>query len=82
MALVKAALDREITGSWFLIVDNANGVQLLFGDSGHSDYLPFSSKGSILLTTQDHEVTVGLDARLQNTITVAEMTGLQPYSTF
>jgi hypothetical protein len=80
MALVKAALNREITGSWLLVIDSADGVQLPFGDSGFSDYLPFNSKESILFTTRNHEVTVGLDVPLQNIVTVAEMTRLQPYS--
>jgi len=72
-ALVKSVLNSESTGSWLLIVDNADDVQLLFGDSGLSDYLPFSSKGSILFTTRNHVVTVGLDVPWQNTVIVAEM---------
>jgi len=58
-ALDKASLNRESTGSWFLIVDNADNVQLLFGDSGLSDYLPSSLKWSILFTTRNNDVTVG-----------------------
>ncbi|KAH7124782.1 P-loop containing nucleoside triphosphate hydrolase protein, partial [Dactylonectria macrodidyma] len=59
-ALVKAALTREM-GSWLLVIDNADDMQLLFGDSGISDYLPFNPIGSILFTTRNHEVTVRLD---------------------
>ena len=72
-ALIKDALNRESTGNWLLVVDNADDVQLLFGDSGLSNYLPFSSKGSILFTTRNNEVTVGLDVPRPNTIAVAEM---------
>ena len=68
--LVKTALERESSGSWLLIVDNADDVALLFGDTRLSDYLPFSRKGSILFTTRNHKVAVRLQS---NVIGVAEM---------
>ncbi|KAF9761861.1 hypothetical protein IL306_003650 [Fusarium sp. DS 682] len=71
-ALVNAALSRMI-GSWLLIVDNADDVQLLFGDSGLSDCLPFSPTGSILFTTRNREVTVRLDVSTDETIPIPEM---------
>ncbi|KAH7116305.1 hypothetical protein EDB81DRAFT_892443 [Dactylonectria macrodidyma] len=55
-ALVKTALDSKM-GSWLLIIDNADDMELLFGNNGLSDYLPFNPIGSILFTTRNHEVT-------------------------
>ncbi|KAK0724150.1 hypothetical protein B0H67DRAFT_640719 [Lasiosphaeris hirsuta] len=61
--LVETALSSDSTGSWLLIVDNANDTGLLFGDTALADYLPFSRKGSILFTTRNHEVAVELRIR-------------------
>ncbi|KAF7539124.1 hypothetical protein G7Z17_g12489 [Cylindrodendrum hubeiense] len=44
--LVQATLSREDAGQWLLIVDNADDPELLFGPSGLSKYLPFSSSGA------------------------------------
>ncbi|RYP92365.1 hypothetical protein DL770_001567 [Monosporascus sp. CRB-9-2] len=59
--LVKDALSRESIGSWLLIVDNADDLELLFNDPALADYLPFSRKGSILFTIRNHEAAVRLD---------------------
>ncbi|KAK4109332.1 hypothetical protein N656DRAFT_839255 [Canariomyces notabilis] len=58
-ALVKTALSCESTGSWLLVIDNADDIKL-FGDTDLADYLPFNRKGSILFTTRNHEVAVEL----------------------
>ncbi|KAL6406440.1 putative nacht and wd domain protein [Ilyonectria robusta] len=71
-ALVQAALSCKM-GSWLLIIDNADDMELLFSDNGLSDYLPFNPTGSILFTTRNHEVTGGLDISADNTILLAEM---------
>ncbi|KAH7010456.1 hypothetical protein EDB80DRAFT_642967 [Ilyonectria destructans] len=70
-ALVKTALDRKM-GSWLLIIDNADDMELLFGENGLSDYLPFNPTGSILFTTRNHEVTGGLDVSADDIILLAE----------
>ncbi|KAH9231531.1 hypothetical protein K456DRAFT_1773148 [Colletotrichum gloeosporioides 23] len=51
--LVKAALEREETNEWPLIVDNADDVDLVFAKSGLASYIPFNRKGSILLTSRN-----------------------------
>ncbi|KAL6871672.1 purine and uridine phosphorylase [Trichoderma longibrachiatum] len=71
--LVKAALSDESSGSWLLIVDNADDVALLLGAAGLSAHLPFSRRGSILFTTRNHEAAVRLDVPSRNIIQVAEM---------
>ncbi|KAI1506280.1 hypothetical protein F5X99DRAFT_129304 [Biscogniauxia marginata] len=75
--LVKAALSHENTGSWLLIIDNADDLKLLFTGTALSDYLPFSRKGSILLTTRTHEAAVRLDISQQNVIPIAEMSDVE-----
>ncbi|KAK4205172.1 putative kinesin light chain [Triangularia verruculosa] len=72
-ALVKTALSRESTGSWLLIIDNADDRKLLFSDTALTDYLPFSRKGSILFTTRNHEVAVKLVGPESHIIPVEEM---------
>ncbi|KAI1086172.1 P-loop containing nucleoside triphosphate hydrolase protein, partial [Rostrohypoxylon terebratum] len=68
--LVKAALSDESAGSWLLIIDNADDLQL-FADATLSDHLPFSRKGSVLFTTRNHEAAVRLSQN--NITTVTEM---------
>ena len=70
--LVNAALARESAGSWLLVIDNADDAGL-FGDTSLTEYLPFSVKGSILVTTRNHEVVVGMDIAATNTILVEGM---------
>jgi tetratricopeptide (TPR) repeat protein/nucleoside phosphorylase len=75
-SLVKTALGHERAGSWLLIVDNADDIELLFGNTetmALCDYLPFSRKGSILFTTRNHEAVVRLDIPERNVIIAAEM---------
>ncbi|KAK7959731.1 uncharacterized protein PG986_004585, partial [Apiospora aurea] len=61
-ALVKAALSRDETGPWLLIIDNADDTAL-FTDGQLLSYLPFSRQGSILFTTRNHQAAVRLDTR-------------------
>ncbi|KAI3530692.1 hypothetical protein CABS02_14420 [Colletotrichum abscissum] len=53
--LVKATLERDNSDSWLLIVDNADDTELLFTSSKLTSCLPSSRKGSILLTTRNHQ---------------------------
>ncbi|KAI1108408.1 hypothetical protein F5Y14DRAFT_84773 [Nemania sp. NC0429] len=71
--LVKNALSQESVGSWLLIVDNADDLELLFTATNPSNYLPFSRKGSILFTTRNHEVTINFDIRQNNIFSIPEM---------
>ncbi|KAH8729862.1 P-loop containing nucleoside triphosphate hydrolase protein, partial [Ilyonectria robusta] len=71
-ALIKAALSRS-GDDWLLIVDNADDVELLFGDASLYDHLPSSHKGSILFTTRTHEVVGKLDIPRANVVHVSEM---------
>ncbi|KAK1973901.1 hypothetical protein LZ30DRAFT_609527, partial [Colletotrichum cereale] len=54
-SLVKTALERDDVGDWLLIIDNADDIDLLFTSSKLMTYLPSSRKGSILLTTRNHQ---------------------------
>ncbi|KAI0180524.1 hypothetical protein GGR52DRAFT_248085 [Hypoxylon sp. FL1284] len=58
--LVKTRLDNERTDSWLLIVDNADSLEIS-PDMALRDYLPSSPNGSILFTTRNRQVAVGLD---------------------
>ncbi|GKT48470.1 kinesin light chain [Colletotrichum spaethianum] len=58
-SLVKAALEQNDVGSWLLIIDNADDMELLFtGSNKLTKYLPFSRNGSILLTTRNLQAAV------------------------
>ncbi len=76
--LVKTKLGSEDVGSWLLIVDNVDRTDL-FGDIPLADYLPSSSKGSILLTTRNHDVASSLDIPSHDIITVKAMTQLEGF---
>ncbi|KAM0449587.1 hypothetical protein ACHAO4_007610, partial [Trichoderma viride] len=71
--LVVKALNDESSGSWLLVVDNADDVTLLFGDAKLSTYLPFSRNGSILFTTRNREAAVRLDILVESIFSVTEM---------
>lgn len=71
--LVKTALSEDGSGSWLLVIDNADDVTLLFGDDKLSAHLPFSRNGSILFTTRNREAAVRLDILLENTFNITEM---------
>lgn len=75
-SLVKETLSKDDIGYWLLIIDNADDMELMFSEGDEQllyDYLPFSFKGSILLTTRNHEVTIGLDIQQDSIQPIAEM---------
>ena len=58
--LVKAKLSQESTGKWLMIIDNADNFEIFYSSSNEdnrpsalSEYLPFSTLGTILFTTRD-----------------------------
>ncbi|KAI3343673.1 hypothetical protein F4824DRAFT_440720 [Ustulina deusta] len=71
--LVKTGLSHRNAGSWLLIIDNADDLDMLFTSANLASYLPFSRKGSILFTTRNRQVAVQLDIAQGDIITVAEM---------
>jgi nucleoside phosphorylase/tetratricopeptide (TPR) repeat protein len=74
--LVRTALS-ETADDWLLIIDNADDAGLLFGavrgTTALSDCLPFSSRGSILFTTRNHEAVIGLDIPQRGIVKLEEM---------
>ena len=76
--LVKTRLSQESTGRWFMIVDNADDFELFYHNDNDyrksnalSEYLPFSTLGSILFTTRDREAATRYAG--SNVIDVDEM---------
>ncbi|KAF2964765.1 hypothetical protein GQX73_g8791 [Xylaria multiplex] len=72
-ALVKECLSHKNAGSWLLVIDNADDIDILFTSPNLVDYLPFSREGSILFTTRNHEVTVRLDISKGNIVAMPDM---------
>lgn len=73
--LVKTALSKAAQGNWLLIIDNLDDLNLHFdNDTSLEDFLPLSTKGSILFTTRNHEIVSELDIPETNVITVGGMT--------
>ncbi|KAI2626756.1 hypothetical protein GGR54DRAFT_629122 [Hypoxylon sp. NC1633] len=70
--LVKAALSDEGAGSWLLIIDNADDLELI---PLLSKALPFNPKGSILFTTRTRAVVSKLGISPQGSIRTTEMSG-------
>jgi len=60
--LVRRHLSSETAGPWFLVVDNADEMELLFGTSNSGDglngHIPISDNGLVLLTTRSREIAV------------------------
>ncbi|EHK25616.1 uncharacterized protein TRIVIDRAFT_134921, partial [Trichoderma virens Gv29-8] len=71
--LVNTTLSEESSGSWLLVIDNADDIELLFGETGPLSYLPFSRNGSILFTTRNHNAATKLDISTESIIRVEEM---------
>ena len=67
------ALGRESAGTWLLVVNNAEDMDLLFDSSRLSDYLPFNRVGSILFTTRNHQAVVKPDIPQWGIVTTTEM---------
>ncbi|KAI1329800.1 hypothetical protein F5Y16DRAFT_365323 [Xylariaceae sp. FL0255] len=70
-ALVKAALSRDDTGEWLLILDNVDDGELFLRQ--FSDYIPHNLNGSILCTTRSREICVDLGVPLGNIVEVPQL---------
>ncbi|RDW57304.1 hypothetical protein BP5796_12754 [Coleophoma crateriformis] len=76
--LVREKLNDEKTGQWLIIVDNADDTDVLFKETGIDtlpliDYLPSSSKGSMIFTTRTRVAAVEQVNTQENRIEVPEM---------
>ncbi|KAF7534251.1 hypothetical protein G7054_g6346 [Neopestalotiopsis clavispora] len=71
--LVKDAMSLESSGSWLLVIDNADDLDLLFGEANLLESMPFSRKGSILVTTRNYEVTVRLGALKRHRVVLGSL---------
>jgi tetratricopeptide (TPR) repeat protein len=75
-ALVRDVLSDEDTSPWLMVIDNADDMDVMFSEGDEPpfyDFLPSNTKGSILFTTRNHEVTVALDIGWDSTIPIGEM---------
>ena len=79
--LVKTRLSQESTGKWLMIVDNADDFKMFYNGNDHngssalSEYLPFSTLGLILFTTQDRKAATKYAGA--NVIDIDEMDGTE-----
>lgn len=69
LQLVKDWFEKTACGHWILILDNADDIDLLFGNSRLVEYFPRRSNGTILLTTRNEQVASKF-TKLQNRIQV------------
>ncbi|KAH6871049.1 hypothetical protein B0T10DRAFT_592798 [Thelonectria olida] len=63
---VQRYLSSEDAGSWFLVLDNVDDVEILDGTSqqqGIYHFLPEHDNGRVLVTTRSQEVAVGVAGR-------------------
>lgn len=81
--LVRQHLSSQDLGSWLLIVDNADDIEILDGlaqrPNGILDFLPQSDNGRILFTTRSQEVAVA--ATKNKVVRLSEMS-LQEATSF
>jgi tetratricopeptide (TPR) repeat protein len=75
--LVKDALTTRDNGYWLLIVDNADDRELLFGEDDLRDYIPSHPRGSVLITTRNHDLAVDLDIGRNSLIVVERMSPME-----
>ena len=73
--MVKDAMSHEDSGTWLLVIDNADDAMLLLDKSAPylDQYLPSNKNGSILFTTRNHALAVRLVNSPEDTISVGEM---------
>ncbi|KAL1992613.1 hypothetical protein VTN49DRAFT_4645 [Thermomyces lanuginosus] len=71
--LVKETLSRESVGSWLLVIDNADSLDLFDGSTNLARYLPFSRQGSLLFTSRNRELIARLGVSDLNVFIVEGM---------
>ncbi|OCK73868.1 hypothetical protein K432DRAFT_472063, partial [Lepidopterella palustris CBS 459.81] len=79
MQLVKQKLSQESVGRWLLILDSADDADMWFQKVGNGpqttaliDYLPRSSKGSVVFTTRDRKAALKM-ASAKDVMEIREM---------
>ncbi|RKK92683.1 hypothetical protein BFJ71_g10071 [Fusarium oxysporum] len=58
LELVKRWLEAEFHRPWLMVVDNADDLDLFYGTSGLSRYLPTCAQGQLLITTRNKQVAI------------------------
>ncbi|KAF1998215.1 hypothetical protein P154DRAFT_578042 [Amniculicola lignicola CBS 123094] len=76
LELISAWLDSPQSGSWILMVDNADDYDLLFGSGKLVKSFPKSSSGTILMTTRD--ARVGIEFAKRSVIMLGTLTLKEP----
>jgi tetratricopeptide (TPR) repeat protein len=63
IALVKERLSSESLGNWLLVVDNADDLSIMFGNTNGDpasvqlrDCVPYSNQGTVLFTTRSKDI--------------------------
>lgn len=75
LAMVKEWFERQIIGRWILILDNADDIEMLYGESNRlADYFPRASNGIILLTTRNKKVGIKFTESKRSLIYVESLT--------
>ncbi|EXK28260.1 hypothetical protein FOMG_15261 [Fusarium oxysporum f. sp. melonis 26406] len=58
LELVKRWLEAEFHRPWLMVVDNADDLDLFYGTSGLSRYLPTCAQSQLLITTRNKQVAI------------------------
>ena len=71
--LVKNTLEADHCGPWLLVLDNADDMELLFGEKQLCGWFPTNCHGSILITTRHDQVRIRLDIPQKHTLVATNM---------
>ena len=75
LTMVKDWFERQTLGRWILILDNADDIEMLYGDSSRlADCFPRASNGTILLTTRNKKVGIKFTESDRSLIHVESLT--------
>lgn len=58
LQLVKQWLEAEHHKPWLMVIDNVDDLNLFYGTSGLSRYLPACAQGKLLITTRNRQVAI------------------------
>lgn len=74
LGMVKDWFERQTRGRWILILDNADDIDMLYGDSSRlADYFPRAPNGAILLTTRNKKVGIKFTGSDRNLVHVGSL---------